>query len=43
MTRIWKRPVRLETCRATKNVRLGHDGEKPSEEQIDGEALGKAS
>jgi len=43
MTRIWKRPVRLETIRATKPIRLGHDGEKSSEEQLDAAALEKAS
>jgi stage V sporulation protein R len=43
MTRIWKRPVRLETRLATKPVRLGHDGTKPIEEDLDGKALEKAS
>jgi len=43
MTRIWKRPVRLETRLATKPVRLGHDGTKAFEEDLDGKALEKAS
>jgi stage V sporulation protein R len=43
MTRLWKRPVRLETLRATKPIRLGHDGEKSSEEQLDSGSLEKAS
>jgi len=43
MNRIWKRPVRLETTRATKPIRLGHDGEKSSEEQLDSATLEKAS
>ncbi len=35
MTRIWHRPVRLETIRQGKPVRLGHDGKRPSEEDLD--------
>ena len=34
MTRLWRRPVRLETRRGTKPVRLGHDGTKSSEESL---------
>jgi stage V sporulation protein R len=34
MTLLWRRPVRLETKRGTKPVRLGHDGENPSEESL---------
>ena len=35
MTLLWKRPVRLDTRRGKKWLRLGHDGRKPSEEFID--------
>jgi len=34
LVRIWKRPVRLDSVRGGKPVRLGHDGNKPSEEAI---------
>lgn len=43
MTHVWKRPVRLETRAGSKAIRLGHDGENPSEEQIETTALEKAS
>ena len=39
MTRIWKRPVRLETQIGKKGVRLGHDGDKSVEEDLDQAAL----
>jgi stage V sporulation protein R len=31
---LWRRPVRLETRRGAKPIRLGHDGEKHSEESL---------
>jgi stage V sporulation protein R len=31
---LWRRPVRLETRRGGKPVRLGHDGRSPSEESL---------
>jgi stage V sporulation protein R len=34
MVQLWKRPVRLETMRGGKWLRVGHDGTKPSEEFI---------
>jgi stage V sporulation protein R len=33
---IWKRPVRLDTRIQGKPVRLGHDGQQPSEEDLSG-------
>ena len=39
LTRIWKRPVRIETLIGKKAVRLGHDGEKPIREDLDQAAL----
>jgi stage V sporulation protein R len=39
MVQVWKRPVRLETIRENKPVRLGHDGENVLEEDIEGTAL----
>jgi stage V sporulation protein R len=35
MARLWRRPVRLETCRGGKAVRLGHDGSEPTEEDLE--------
>ncbi len=35
LVRIWKRPVRLDTRIGGKAVRLGHDGERTSEEDLD--------
>ena len=34
LTQLWRRPVRLETVRSGKPMRLGHDGDKPSEESL---------
>jgi len=34
MTKLWKRPVRLETRRGDRPVRLGHDGESVSEDPL---------
>jgi hypothetical protein len=34
LTRLWKRPVRLETRRGNRLVRLGHDGENATEESL---------
>jgi stage V sporulation protein R len=39
LTRIWKRPVRIETQIGKKPVRLGHDGDKPIQEDLDQAAL----
>jgi stage V sporulation protein R len=39
LTRIWKRPVRIETQIGKKAVRLGHDGDKPIQEDLDQAAL----
>ena len=39
LTRIWKRPVRIETLIGKKAVRLGHDGTKPIQEDLDQAAL----
>ena len=35
MTLLWCRPVRLETIRKGKPVRLGHDGSESSEESLE--------
>ena len=35
MARIWRRPVRLETLLGGKAVRLGHDGEQATEEDLE--------
>ena len=35
LTHLWKRPVKIETLRGDKPVRLGHDGEKSSEESLE--------
>jgi stage V sporulation protein R len=35
LARLWRRPIRLETVRAGKPVRLGHDGDAPMEESIE--------
>ncbi|HXV75722.1 MAG TPA: SpoVR family protein [Candidatus Polarisedimenticolaceae bacterium] len=35
LNRIWRRPVRLETARDGKSVRLGHDGQNVTEEVFD--------
>jgi stage V sporulation protein R len=35
MTLLWRRPVRLETIRKGKPVRLGHDGKDVSEEDLE--------
>ncbi len=34
MTRLWKRPVLLETQRGNRSVRMGHDGESISEDPL---------
>ena len=34
LTLLWKRPVRLETRRGVKPVRLGHDGENATEDVL---------
>ena len=34
LARLWRRPVRLETLRGGKPVRLGHDGETVSEDSL---------
>jgi stage V sporulation protein R len=39
LTKLWKRPVRLETIVGNKAKRLGHDGEKPIEEDLEKVAL----
>ena len=39
ISRIWKRPVRLETIVANKPKRLGYDGEKPFEEDLEQAAM----
>jgi stage V sporulation protein R len=39
LTRIWKRPVRIETQIGNKPVRLGHDGDKSIQEDLDQAAL----
>ncbi len=38
VARLWRRPVRLETVRGGKHVRLGHDGKQPSEENLEQQA-----
>jgi stage V sporulation protein R len=38
LVRIWKRPVRIDTVMGGKQVRLGHDGDKPSIEERKDEA-----
>jgi stage V sporulation protein R len=38
LSRLWKRPVRLETLRDGKPVRLGHDGENATEETLEATA-----
>jgi stage V sporulation protein R len=35
MTALWRRPVRLETYRGGKAIRLGHDGESCTEENLE--------
>ncbi len=35
LTTLWRRPVRLETVKDGKPVRLGHDGDSPTEESIE--------
>jgi stage V sporulation protein R len=39
LTRIWKRPVRINTVVQNKPKRLGHDGERPFEEDLDQAAM----
>jgi len=34
LTQLWKRPVRLETKRGARPVRLGHDGENATEDSL---------
>jgi hypothetical protein len=34
LTTLWKRPVRLESKRGNRPVRLGHDGESATEESL---------
>jgi stage V sporulation protein R len=43
MTLLWRRPVRLETLRDGKRVRLGHDGDNASEESLDNKSAVKSS
>jgi len=43
LVRIWKRPVRLDTVIGDKLTRLGHDGDRPSEEPFDDPSKEKAS
>jgi stage V sporulation protein R len=43
LTQLWRRPVKLETLRDGKPVRLGHDGEKPSEESLEATAAGSGT
>jgi len=43
MVLLWRRPVRLETMRAGKTVRLGHDGQESTEEAIETPTAAKAS
>jgi stage V sporulation protein R len=42
MTMLWRRPVRLETIRDGKRVRLGHDGDNATEETLE-KAAAKSS
>lgn len=34
LTKLWRRPVRLETKRGNRRVRLGHDGENATEDSL---------
>jgi stage V sporulation protein R len=43
MVLLWRRPVRLETIRGGKTVRLGHDGQESTEETIETSTAAKAS
>ena len=43
MTRLWRRPVRLETLRDGKRVRMGHDGDNVTEESLEKKAAAKSS
>ena len=43
LTLLWKRPVRIDTLRGKKWLRLGHDGRKPSEEFIDQKSVDDAA
>jgi stage V sporulation protein R len=43
LTLLWRRPVRLETVRKDSPVRLGHDGDKPSEESLEEVAEAKTA
>ena len=38
LTMLWRRPVKLETIRGGKPIRLGHDGDTVSEESLEGTA-----
>ncbi len=42
MTLLWRRPVRLETKRDGKLVRLGHDGKGATEETLEQSAAAGA-
>ena len=42
LARIWRRPVRLETIRKGKAIRLGHDGSEASEEDLEAITRGEA-
>jgi stage V sporulation protein R len=43
MTRLWRRPVRLETLRDGKRVRMGHDGDNANEEALEKKPVAKSS
>jgi len=43
LTLLWRRPVRLETVRKGKPVRLGHDGSDASEEDLEQAAAAKSA
>jgi len=43
ITQIWRRPVRLESMRGDKAIRIGHDGESFSEEILESPAGAKKS
>ena len=42
LAQIWRRPVRLETIRNGKAVRLGHDGSEATEENLEAITRGAA-
>jgi len=43
LTQVWRRPVRLETIKGGKPVRLAHDGSKLSEETIEAPTAPKST